>query len=289
MKMNYKRIAISLVIACLLLIGSFKSLTFSQNKPHTVNVELLGMQRSNPVPVRIKAVSVRGDENWLRDYKIELENISDKPIYFAMMLISFPQLKSHANPHQNLTTRLQFGRTELYDYKVTVVPTDVALLPGAKTYLAIPARLADSLKRYAGNKGLTMLQIKQIQIKPVSVTFGDGSGWYGGAIASTQMALNSPAAKFQKVAYQPCTDCPTPCRRYDPVMETGSCGGCPSDSPTGFDLCYNYSARMRYGFVGMCGTLLDYQNFCCIDEFGNVIECLSYEFEECTRVVAPRS
>src|ERR1051326_2157628 len=74
------------------------------------------------------------NEDWARDFEVEVTNIGDRPIYeFYLVLVL--DVKDDSN--QDVQAPLYYGRAELGDHRVHAKSTDVPLRPGESCFLKI--------------------------------------------------------------------------------------------------------------------------------------------------------
>jgi hypothetical protein len=129
-----------------------------------------------PVKVKVKNIEKIKDlknEKWARDFELEVENTSDRPIYYLNFGMYVPEVKAPDGTAVGFTFR--YGRVNLSDYTVLAGPDDIPLLPGA-TYV---------FKLTQQNlKGWELIRAehpnpKKLRLKLHYLHFGDGTGLLG--------------------------------------------------------------------------------------------------------------
>ena len=94
-----------------------------------------------PIKIKIKAVKEKAfrdlnNENWHRDFELEVTNTSSKPIYFLRLMFSLPEVISD---NGNIVgTSLYYGRPEFVDFDTRPIPSDVPIQPGETYTFRIP-------------------------------------------------------------------------------------------------------------------------------------------------------
>jgi hypothetical protein len=138
-----------------------------------------------PIKIKIKkekenAVKDLKNENWLRDFELEITNTGDKPIYFLSLSITLPEITApyQIGPDVNkMGFSLHFGRKELYNIETKAEPDDISIKPG-ETYVF---RLLDievvSWERF--RKRENKADAKKLILHFQLLSFGDGTGLVG--------------------------------------------------------------------------------------------------------------
>lgn len=129
-----------------------------------------------PLGIKIKKEKEKefkdlNNENWARDFELEVTNTGDKPIYeFYLDLI----LDVKDSTGQNVLSSVDYGRVELGDHRERATADDVPIKPGESVVVKIhPGQLAawDIIRRTEGRP-----HPKTIQMKLEGLSFGDGTG-----------------------------------------------------------------------------------------------------------------
>ena len=133
------------------------------------------------VPIRVKIRKEKEkefkdlkNENWARDFELEVTNTGNKPIYeFYLLLVT--DVKAAAG--FRIVAPVYYGRKELGTISTLATPDDIPLKPGESVILKIhPGQLEawDYIRRTENRP-----HPKKIQVKLEGLSFGDGTG-YGG-------------------------------------------------------------------------------------------------------------
>ncbi|HEX8069170.1 MAG TPA: hypothetical protein VF546_04400 [Pyrinomonadaceae bacterium] len=131
-----------------------------------------------PVKVKIKnepAFKDLDNDKWARDLEIEVENKSNKPIYHLLLSLTLPEVFTENN--RRLTFPLRYGRADLIDLGVPLQPDDVPLQPGNAYTFRIPVQLQEGWQRFAARRQLPKSEPRKVQLKFLSLNFGDGTGF----------------------------------------------------------------------------------------------------------------
>jgi hypothetical protein len=114
------------------------------------------------------------NENWARDFELEITNIGEKPIYSFYMLLFF-DVPTYSG--EELVAPVYYGSEELSSLKGRPTPDDVSIKPGESMFFRIhPNQLTawDKGRREQGWRLPT-----RAKIKLEFVGFGDGTGLMG--------------------------------------------------------------------------------------------------------------
>ena len=127
------------------------------------------------MPVRVRKVKNLQSETWHNDLEIEVENVSNKPIYFINAVLEFPDDRA---PNGSSGILFKFGNIENMDIRRIANTEDERLDPGEKVTLVV-----DNIYR----KGLLARQkkyphnFKKLEFWFGSISFGDGTGYEAGS------------------------------------------------------------------------------------------------------------
>jgi hypothetical protein len=113
------------------------------------------------------------NENWLREFELEVTNTGEKPIYFLYLTL-IPDVKTSSGDIEMFP--LTFGRVQLGDLRNRAAADDIPIKPGETyTFKIHPGQL----------RGWEMSQAirprplpKKIQLKIELINFGDGTGFF---------------------------------------------------------------------------------------------------------------
>lgn len=149
----------------------------------------LRISEFNGMPVAVKEVrNLQQEEDWFRDLEIEVENISDRPIYFISLIIEFPdipappQMRADGTTPSRTTTGigLSFGALRLGDVKNVATPDDPSLKPGETYVFKVPDGWVQGFEHMKRERNLRRSATEKIDLEFDTISFGDGSGYIAG-------------------------------------------------------------------------------------------------------------
>lgn len=127
------------------------------------------------LPIKIEILN-ENSEDVLKNVKIKITNIGEKPIYFLKFFISTKKdyLASNGNQYG---FPLRFGRSELVLIEELATDEDIPLKKGESYTLSIDAKRAEkfSASRERSFRALPILYLFEFQ----ALSFGDGTGYLG--------------------------------------------------------------------------------------------------------------
>lgn len=122
------------------------------------------------MPVRVREVKNLQSETWPNDLQIEIENVSNKPIYFINAVLIFPD----DAPNGTSGIILKYGNPENIDIARIAKAEDEHFDPGKKIVLVISEVYKKGLfakqKNYPEN-------LKKLEFWFEIISFGDGTGF----------------------------------------------------------------------------------------------------------------
>jgi hypothetical protein len=113
------------------------------------------------------------NDKWLREFELELTNTGDKSIYF-LFLDLITDVKLGGDP---LVFSLVYGRAELGNIVSKAGPGDVPIKPGETYVFRIHPSQVPAWERSV--REARHPQASRIQLKIESLSFGDGTGYFG--------------------------------------------------------------------------------------------------------------
>lgn len=138
------------------------------------------------MPTRVTAVRNFDTADWIRDIEFEVENRSNRPIYYIDLVLTFPDVPETTELDgipRGLSATLRYGRMEFTLHPGEIArPEDVPIKPGEKALLRLAPEKCESLKRYLRQHNLSDSMIKQVRVAIRNISFGDGSGYRSGSI-----------------------------------------------------------------------------------------------------------
>ena len=193
--MNHQKIAASLIpklllltlcLALALITGNFEpGLTQSPKEERKLNVHTF-----NRMPLKVKEVrNLQKEEDWFRDLEIEVQNISNRPIYFISLGIEFPDIPAAppetradgSTPSRSVTGfGLTYGADRLMDVRELAGPDDIPLKPGETYVFKIPKARVLGFESMNREKNLPPQAWNKIDIEFDIISLGDGTGYIGG-------------------------------------------------------------------------------------------------------------
>jgi len=131
-----------------------------------------------PIKIKIKKEKEKAfkdikNEDWMRDFELEVTNIGDKPIYFMSLVFTMPEITA---PDGNIMGfSLNYGRSDLVSFLAPVKPEDVPLNPGDTYVFKIRENLIKGWQKFRNYEKKP--QPKRIRIELNLLNFGDGTGF----------------------------------------------------------------------------------------------------------------
>jgi len=131
------------------------------------------------VPIEVKLTKEKEklwkdlkNENWAKDFELEVTNTGDKPIYAVGLRVYF-DVKNQSG--YDLSTDMFYGRPEISDGRTRVTAEDVPINPGESNRFTVSP---ESLREfdYGRRKKWYRLPTK-VKIKFLFLRLGDGTGF----------------------------------------------------------------------------------------------------------------
>jgi len=111
------------------------------------------------------------NENWARDFELEITNTGEKPIYTFYLLIFFDVPTDFET---ELIAPIHYGRPEISDPRTKPTADDVPIKPRETQVFRIHPNILLSWDKGRRQKGWRLPT--KVRIKLESLTFGDGTG-----------------------------------------------------------------------------------------------------------------
>jgi hypothetical protein len=124
-------------------------------------------------PEKEKKFKDLDNPSWYRDFELEVTNTSDKPIYFLLLWLVYPEIQTR--PGVPLAVPLQYGRMNFIEQETRPISTDVPIQPGETYVFTIPER--DRKGWEAHKKSDNVPDPKKALLTFVHLSFGDGTGF----------------------------------------------------------------------------------------------------------------
>lgn len=139
----------------------------------------------DPIP-EVKLVKVRNldSDSWLEDLEIEIKNASDKPIYYAHVLLYLPDIIPSGIPGgSELVFQLRFGNIQLTSFKVFAQPGDESIPPGGTYIFKLPKIQIENYKKILARieaRSGVIPEVKEVVVNLYIINYGDGTGFLAG-------------------------------------------------------------------------------------------------------------
>ncbi len=156
-----------------------------------------------PLGIRIKKEKEKEfknleNENWARDFELEVTNTGDKPIYqFYLTLV----LDVKDSSGQNVESAIYYGRNELGDHRVRATPDDVPLKPGESSLHKIHPGELEAWDIIWRKEGLP--HPRNIKIVFQMLSFGNGTGLMGPDASAVPRKISKEPKLTKCFPYQP--------------------------------------------------------------------------------------
>ena len=123
------------------------------------------------MPVRAREVRNLQSDMWPNDLEIEVENVSDRPIYFLNVVLEFPD-----DPAPNGTSGivLKYGKLENMDISRIASAEDEHLDPGKSICLIVTEVYRKGL---LAKQKIAPDNFKRMELSFEIISFGDGTGF----------------------------------------------------------------------------------------------------------------
>ena len=167
------RVLVQLVFVCvaaIFLIKGALALTTAQSQNEERTFKLREFKN---MPVRVWGVKNLQSKNWPNRLEIEIENTSNKRIYYICSYLVFPDVPV---PHGRFGAKLEFGNIENQDVARLAKPEDDYLDPGESISLVIEKPYRKGL---LAKQDLNPEHFKKTEFEFSTISFGDGTGFEG--------------------------------------------------------------------------------------------------------------
>jgi hypothetical protein len=115
------------------------------------------------------------NEDWVREFELEVANISEKPIYFLNMYVLLPEFVNQNGAVKGMP--LRYGRMDFVKLDTRPLPDDIAIKPGETYTFKI---LDQDLRAWSVRKAAGLApNPRKLQFIFASLSFGDGTGFSG--------------------------------------------------------------------------------------------------------------
>jgi hypothetical protein len=156
----------------------------------------ISIKRMIDHPVAIKQIRNAQSPQFLRDLEIEIQNVSNKPVYFACMHIRFPLIEVEPRKHYGFSLHYGDLKFEQVDERASL--QDQPIPVGGTVTLKVPSAISDGFDEYKTEKSLPPAATNKVEIWLMEVSFGDGTGYEDGPYPRIKTSGKSFPATFHR-------------------------------------------------------------------------------------------
>jgi hypothetical protein len=132
------------------------------------------------LPIKVKVKNIEkvknlNNDQWMRDVEIEVQNISDKPIYYLRLSLYFVDVKLESG--NELGFPIGYGNPQFVDFDKRATLQDVPLRPGETYIYQFSKRWAGRWEKFKITHKLP--HPKKIGLQFEILSYGDGTGFVG--------------------------------------------------------------------------------------------------------------
>lgn len=134
------------------------------------------------LPIKVKMKKEKEDkikdfdnDQWVRDFELEVTNTSEKPIYFLGMWVLLPEFLGPSGGVRGMP--LRYGRLDFVKSETRPLPDDIPIKPGETYIFKILER--DERGWYARQAAGDVTNPRKLQLIFSDLSFGDGTGFSG--------------------------------------------------------------------------------------------------------------
>src|SRR6266436_7227832 len=133
------------------------------------------------LPIEIVAVkNLRKKKHWLRDFEVEIRNVSTKPIYGVYFLLLLPDDKGSSGLPVGLY--LEYGRSELLHRGEHASASDKHFGPSETVILKTDKRVWTGYEVRVTNEKVPEQATYNVRMILRGINFGDGTGFINGGV-----------------------------------------------------------------------------------------------------------
>jgi hypothetical protein len=171
----------------------------------------IGIGIPKHLPLKFEVRNLNSDR-WVYDLEIDVTNTSTKPIYYLDFFITMPGYKSQITGNK-LGFWFSYGRIELVDFAVPLLPDDIPIAPGEKHTFKIREGLAKGWEEESKKEGRPEPKVLDLQFQ--GLNFGDGTGFVStagqpvnihrksGSAGAANQSGSPPRATIRSSSYLP--------------------------------------------------------------------------------------
>ena len=133
-----------------------------------------------PLKVKLKKekehqVKDFNNDQWVRDFELEVTNTSEKPIYFLDMFVLLPEFIGPSGGVRGMP--LRYGRMAFIKSATRPLPDDIPIKPGETYTFKIPEM--DQIAWYERQAAGPVRNPRKLRLIFSGLSFGDGTGFHG--------------------------------------------------------------------------------------------------------------
>jgi hypothetical protein len=165
----------------------------------------LVVKYANSDPIKIqKAIGGQGDE-WLENLAIEVENTSNKPVYFVRLTVILPQVVEN---NKQLCFDVIYGDWRLVNLSQKANAGNSAIPPGQRMRLYFSPGNHQHLVNFLSSRSRSLSTVTTASVLLQEVNFGDGTGYLAGRfLFGGSDPLACPCSRYSRDYYQCVLNC----------------------------------------------------------------------------------
>jgi hypothetical protein len=116
------------------------------------------------------------NEQWVKEFELEIRNTGDKPIYSLEFALELPDMTPAAD--RTPVFLMHYGRVDLLSFETPLTAADIPIKPGESVVIRVDNNDIEAWEHFrkVGNWQLP----KKVNLLFSRLTFGDGTGLDGG-------------------------------------------------------------------------------------------------------------
>lgn len=149
------------------------------------------LRNRNAIPPEIKILAIRNIDasDWYNKIEFELQNVSNKPIYFLLIWLTLQDTLGPSGLPVAFT--VCYGDMRFYSLDELPGENDEPIKAGEKVILRISEKERKGAVELLG-RGVS-LDVERIDMSVNMINFGDGTGYVGGARSTKRKKNNQPS------------------------------------------------------------------------------------------------
>ncbi len=175
-------VVVSMHIRRSLLSSVFILLTSASGLPSQLTKDLNDLrtlERLNvgyELPIEIVAfINHNKPGSWMRNFELEIKNISPKPIYGVFFDLSMPDDKGPSG--SPVAVSLSYGRPDLVHPSQLPIDNDKHLEPGESATISVSEPWCGGYEAHIASANVSEEAMLRLRLFVVAINFGDGSGF----------------------------------------------------------------------------------------------------------------